>query len=46
MAKKPPPRLSNQAIILMSLVTAGLWYYKRHKWTVLKSRKIAYKPKV
>ena len=33
-----------QAIIILSLVMVASYYYKRHKWTVLKSRKIAYRP--
>ena len=34
-----------QSIIILSCVAAGLWYYKRHKWSVLKNRVIAYKGK-
>jgi ubiquinol-cytochrome c reductase cytochrome c1 subunit len=36
-------RMGFKSIILLTLVTAGLWYYKRHKWIYLKTRKLAYK---
>jgi len=32
-----------KAIMIFSLMLAGSYYLKRHKWTVLKSRKIAFK---
>ncbi|EDQ91284.1 uncharacterized protein MONBRDRAFT_23528 [Monosiga brevicollis MX1] len=37
-------RMGMKSIVLLSFVAAGLWYYKRHKWTVLKNRVIQYKP--
>jgi len=39
-------RMGMKSIILLSFVTAGLWYMKRHKWSLLKTRVIQYKPKV
>ncbi|EDO29989.1 predicted protein [Nematostella vectensis] len=35
---------SADALVILSLVMFASYYYKRHKWTVLKSRKIAYHP--
>jgi len=34
-----------KAFMMFSLLTVVIYYYKRHKWSVLKSRKIQYKPK-
>jgi ubiquinol-cytochrome c reductase cytochrome c1 subunit len=39
-------RMGMKAMILLSFVAAGLFYYKRHKWTVLKGRVIQFKPKI
>eukprot|EP00730_Choanoeca_flexa_P011019 TRINITY_DN2227_c0_g1_i1.p1 TRINITY_DN2227_c0_g1~~TRINITY_DN2227_c0_g1_i1.p1 ORF type:complete len:301 (+),score=90.72 TRINITY_DN2227_c0_g1_i1:53-955(+) len=36
-------RMGMKSMILLSFVAAGLWYYKRHKWTALKNRVIVYK---
>ena len=33
-----------QAIMVFGVLIATTFYYKRHKWTALKNRKIAYKP--
>lgn len=33
---------SFKALSLFSILVLASWYYKRHKWTVLKSRKLAY----
>lgn len=33
-----------KSIFIFSLLTAVAYYYKRHKWSVLKSRKLAFKP--
>jgi ubiquinol-cytochrome c reductase cytochrome c1 subunit len=38
-------RYGMKAIIILSLVSAGLWYAKRHRWSVLKSRVVQYKPR-
>ncbi|EGD80800.1 cytochrome c1 [Salpingoeca rosetta] len=38
-------RFGMKAMILLSLVSAGLFYFKRHKWSTLKSRVVAYKPR-
>ncbi|XP_048576872.1 cytochrome c1, heme protein, mitochondrial [Nematostella vectensis] len=37
-------RMGMKALVILSLVMFASYYYKRHKWTVLKSRKIAYHP--
>ncbi|KXJ12307.1 Cytochrome c1, heme protein, mitochondrial [Exaiptasia diaphana] len=37
-------RMGMKALVILSLILAASYYYKRHKWTVLKSRKIAYRP--
>ncbi|KAF2893985.1 hypothetical protein ILUMI_12181 [Ignelater luminosus] len=34
-----------KAFFMFSLLTAVIYYYKRHKWTVIKSRKIQFNPK-
>jgi ubiquinol-cytochrome c reductase cytochrome c1 subunit len=34
-----------QATMMFSMLAAITYYMKRHKWSVLKSRKIAFKPK-
>lgn len=33
-----------KAIGIFSVLAAIVYYYKRHKWSTLKSRKLAYKP--
>lgn len=33
-----------QALTLLGMLTFASYYYKRHKWSVLKSRKIVYRP--
>ncbi|WP_411027163.1 cytochrome c1, partial [Salmonella sp. s54925] len=35
-------RMGIKALSIFSLLAIASWYYKRHKWTVMKSRKIAY----
>lgn len=37
-------RLGMKSMVLLSMVAAGLFYYKRHKWSTLKSRVVMYKP--
>lgn len=37
-------RMALKSIMMFSLLFAVTYYIKRHKWTVLKSRKIAFKP--
>lgn len=37
-------RMAIKALGMFSLLAAVVYYYKRHKWSTLKSRKIAYKP--
>jgi ubiquinol-cytochrome c reductase cytochrome c1 subunit len=37
-------RMGMKAIMVFLMLTSVLYYYKRHKWSVLKSRKIAFKP--
>ena len=34
-----------QSMILLSFVAAGLFYYKRFKWSTLKTRAVMYKSK-
>jgi len=34
-----------KAVAMFSLLSVVLYYYKRHKWSVIKSRKIQFKPK-
>lgn len=38
-------RMGLKALMLLSVLFFVTYYAKRHKWTVLKSRKIVYKPK-
>lgn len=38
-------RMGIKAILIGSLLVMVAFYYKRHKWTLLKSRKIAFKPR-
>lgn len=38
-------KMALKAIMMFSLLTAIAYYIKRHKWSSLKSRKIAFKPK-
>ena len=35
-------RMGIKALSLFSFLVIASWYYKRHKWSVLKSRKLAY----
>ncbi|XP_066288540.1 cytochrome c1, heme protein, mitochondrial-like [Branchiostoma lanceolatum] len=37
-------RMGLKALMIASMVIAFFYYLKRHKWSVLKSRKIAYRP--
>jgi len=37
-------RMALKALMMFSLLWCVSYYIKRHKWSVLKSRKIAYKP--
>jgi len=39
-------KMSIKALTILSLLTGILFYIKRHKWSVLKSRKIVYTPKI
>lgn len=34
-----------KALFMFSMLSVVIYYYKRHKWTVIKSRKIQFKPK-
>jgi len=36
-------RMGLKALMVLSLLLGASYYYKRHKWAVLKSRKLAYK---
>jgi len=38
-------KLSVKVLMLLSLMSGVLWVIKRHKWTVVKSRKLVYTPK-
>jgi len=38
-------RMGMKAMMILALLMASTYYMKRHKWTVLKSRKIAFRPK-
>jgi ubiquinol-cytochrome c reductase cytochrome c1 subunit len=38
-------RMGIKMIMIASLLVSLAFYYKRHKWTVIKSRKLAFKPK-
>ena len=38
-------RMGLKSLILLSAILFVSYYAKRHKWMVLKSRKILYKPK-
>ena len=33
-----------QALMVLSMILGVAYYTKRHKWSVLKSRKLAYRP--
>ncbi|KAL9974543.1 hypothetical protein ACROYT_G011590 [Oculina patagonica] len=37
-------RMGMKAMVLVGFLTFVTYYYKRHKWSVLKSRKIMYRP--
>ncbi|XP_067052584.1 cytochrome c1, heme protein, mitochondrial-like [Acropora muricata] len=37
-------RMGMKALTLLGMLTFASYYYKRHKWSVLKSRKIVYRP--
>lgn len=37
-------RMGMKSMMVFAMIIAVSYYYKRHKWTVLKSRKIAFKP--
>jgi len=37
-------RMGMKALTILSIIMFISWYYKRHKWTVLKSRKVVYRP--
>lgn len=34
-----------RSTLMFAFLAATIYYYKRHKWTVLKSRKIEFQPK-
>ena len=36
-------RMALKVVMVFSILIAGTYYLKRHKWSVLKSRKIAFK---
>jgi len=38
-------RMLIKAIMFFSVAMAASYYYKKHKWSVLKARKLAYKPR-
>jgi len=38
-------RMGIKMIMIASVIVSIAFYYKRHKWTVLKSRKLAFKPR-
>ncbi|KAF4523651.1 hypothetical protein B566_EDAN013245 [Ephemera danica] len=38
-------KMALKALMIFSLLTAIAYYIKRHKWSTLKSRKLAFKPK-
>jgi ubiquinol-cytochrome c reductase cytochrome c1 subunit len=38
-------RMGIKMLMISALIVSIAFYYKRHKWTVLKSRKLAFKPK-
>jgi len=38
-------RMGMKALTILSIIMFITWYYKRHKWTVLKSRKVVYAPR-
>ncbi|XP_075529971.1 cytochrome c1 [Dermacentor variabilis] len=38
-------RMFIKVMMILTVLTAVTWYYKRFKWTIIKSRKIVYKPK-
>ena len=37
-------RMGMKAITLLAISAGFMWYVKRHKWSVLTSRKILHKP--
>eukprot|EP01147_Barroeca_monosierra_P001426 gene1426-4587_t len=37
-------RMGMKAIMILSFVASGLFYFKRHKWSTLKSRVVMFKP--
>ncbi|PIK49668.1 putative cytochrome c1, heme protein, mitochondrial [Apostichopus japonicus] len=37
-------RMGLKMLMIFSLLISAAYYLKRHKWTVMKSRKIAYRP--
>jgi len=37
-------RLLIKVVMIMSLLIGVSWYYKRHKWMTMKTRKLAFKP--
>ncbi|XP_013772646.1 cytochrome c1, heme protein, mitochondrial-like [Limulus polyphemus] len=37
-------KMAIKALMIFSMLTAVAYYYKRHRWSVLKSRKIVFKP--
>jgi len=39
-------RMAVKAVMMFSMLIGMSWYMKRHKWSVLKSRKIVYTPRV
>jgi len=38
-------RMGIKVVLVGSIVVATAFYYKRHKWTLIKSRKLAFKPR-
>lgn len=37
-------RMGMKAVAILSFLSAGLLYWKRHKWSTLKSRQVVYRP--
>ena len=37
-------RMGMKSLTILGFATVIMWYIKRHKWSVLTSRKVLYKP--